>query len=1127
MKYSKSLLVTISITALALVGLAVMTMPVMRISTASALTAMLAMTAVVCLTVTRSARQIYRAQQRIEQLVTHNHKRASVWNHHLIEAIGGRTQTASRAPKRERSAAEVQSRQTDAKDLSWKNHPDAERLIRSKIFDAEYYASLVDGTFHRVDDAASHYLSVGASKGISPSPFLDAEMLPAPVKQELSLGRIAPLLDFLRSREALERPLSLLFDPRGGAVSRTAAREHEGGILGAYLEHQLIESSRAHTSAQDSRMATSAAVRNALVAHAREYHASKKLTRPREQPNWDRAAELGWLSELRNFALDTATLPLVSIVMPVKDRMRVVGRAILSVQRQTYANWELLVVDDGSRDGTVERVDEFARSDPRIRLIRNDGVGVSSARNTGLSAASGRYVAFLDSDNEWVDHFLEATLRAMLRDDLRAAYSVVALHGAEGVRYRAYAGGLDHLRILNHIDLNVFVVRMDVIQQNVGFDESLKRWVDHDFALRVAQVADPVLLPFVGCEYDHSGDSADRITLRESEHWQWVVLGRHWVQWRADKERVTGKLSIVIPTYNDSAMTVQTVTSALRDADETGLDVEIIIVDNGSRLEVGQSLITHFGTLDRVRYVRLPRNFNFAIGCNYGASIAHGEFLMLLNNDTVVRRGALARLTSAAVEPRVLGVQPLLVYEDETIQTAGTVFSARNSFPSHLLNGHPPADALGLAGTSFNAITAAALVMRTADFEALEGFDPIFVNGMEDVDFCLRAVRSFPERAWKVVPTAVVTHFESKTPGRGRNVAENRRIFLSRWTGNLPGPEVDVFRSAGFTVAHLSTDGRKDVPGPRPLLVRDLADRRQRWGIHIASIPGYRGDGWGDTHFGESLRRAFEAEGHLGVVHRHGAHETEAVAYDDVALVIRGLDRVRPMPGKVNILWVISHPELVSVDEMREFDLVFAASVPWSHRMTESSGREVRPLLQATDIERFHSDVEPILHDAPIFVGGIHAGRERPVVEAAQRADVPIEVYGPGWEGRLPREIYRGQYIDNSNLAAHYRGAPRVLADHWELMAAEGFIQNRLFDAVACGARVVSDYVEGVDELFFGAVQTFRTPGEFAHLCSEAGGAKYPSDADMLAIAAKVRSEHSFQARARELAVAATLLLHG
>lgn len=93
---------------------------------------------------------------------------------------------------------------------------------------------------------------------------------------------------------------------------------------------------------------------------------------------------------------------LVSIIMPMYNAGRFVREAIESVQQQDYTNWELLVVNDGSSDNGPEIVTEMVENDARIILINKENGGIASARNAGIKAARGQYVAFLDSDDKWL-----------------------------------------------------------------------------------------------------------------------------------------------------------------------------------------------------------------------------------------------------------------------------------------------------------------------------------------------------------------------------------------------------------------------------------------------------------------------------------------------------------------------------------------------------------------------------------------------------------------------------------------------------------------------------------------------------------------------------------------------------
>lgn len=90
-----------------------------------------------------------------------------------------------------------------------------------------------------------------------------------------------------------------------------------------------------------------------------------------------------------------------------------VGQTIESVLLQSYQNWEMLIVDDGSKDNSAEIVKEYADKDSRIKLIRQKNGGCASARNNALNNAAGRYVCFLDSDDIWEEDFLQEQIKFM------------------------------------------------------------------------------------------------------------------------------------------------------------------------------------------------------------------------------------------------------------------------------------------------------------------------------------------------------------------------------------------------------------------------------------------------------------------------------------------------------------------------------------------------------------------------------------------------------------------------------------------------------------------------------------------------------------------------------------------
>jgi len=129
-----------------------------------------------------------------------------------------------------------------------------------------------------------------------------------------------------------------------------------------------------------------------------------------------------------------------------------------------------------------------------------------------------------------------------------------------------------------------------------------------------------------------------------------------------------------------------------------------------------------------------------------------------------------------------------------------------------------------------------------------------------------------------------------------------------------------------------------------------------------------------------------------------------------------------------------------------------------------------------------------------------------------------LSVYGARWDRFIPRRHIKGRYLDNAELGVAYRNAGIVLNDHWDDMREQGFVSNRLFDAVASGARVVSDEVAGLEELFGRSVQVYRTAEDLVRLANMYEPDEvFGDDAERRAVAERVHREHSFHARAERL----------
>ncbi|WP_277541512.1 glycosyltransferase family 2 protein [Haloarcula laminariae] len=199
--------------------------------------------------------------------------------------------------------------------------------------------------------------------------------------------------------------------------------------------------------------------------------------------------------------------PRVSVVIPTYERADVVGRAIDSALAQTVDDIEVVVVDDGSSDDTETVVESY--DDERVRYrAHGTNRGVSAARNTGVAAARGEYVAFLDSDDEWLPRKLERQLATLAGrgEEWVGAYCEVATAGlstagrvasfVSETLFRSQApreGGRELAEAL--LSMQVFMgpgstllVERAVLTEAGGFDEGLSIYEDWDLVLRVLAV---------------------------------------------------------------------------------------------------------------------------------------------------------------------------------------------------------------------------------------------------------------------------------------------------------------------------------------------------------------------------------------------------------------------------------------------------------------------------------------------------------------------------------------------------------------------------------------------------------------------------------------------------------------
>jgi glycosyltransferase involved in cell wall biosynthesis len=193
-------------------------------------------------------------------------------------------------------------------------------------------------------------------------------------------------------------------------------------------------------------------------------------------------------------------MPSISVVIPTYNRRALLLEAVDSVRAQTFADWELIVADDGSTDGSGDAVE--ALHDPRIRVLRLPRVGRAAvARNAGVGAARGEWVAFLDSDDRWEPHKLAVQLDLTRAAGARWSFTGVTLVNEAGLpvplragRFQALSGRIlpELLQLQTGVMMPTLMVSRALLEEVGGFEESLRMRDDLDLVLRLA-AREPVL----------------------------------------------------------------------------------------------------------------------------------------------------------------------------------------------------------------------------------------------------------------------------------------------------------------------------------------------------------------------------------------------------------------------------------------------------------------------------------------------------------------------------------------------------------------------------------------------------------------------------------------------------------
>ena len=267
----------------------------------------------------------------------------------------------------------------------------------------------------------------------------------------------------------------------------------------------------------------------------------------------------------------------VSIIMPTYNRINIIGRAIDSVLKQTYDNYELIIIDDGSNDDTetliTKKYGEYIENG-KIKYLKQENHGVNIARNRGLASAQHNIIAYLDSDNYWLDTYLEEMVYALVDNRCNTAYAAMDVDDKHRNRkfIRETKYNRNELLNDNFIDLNIFVHKKFLYDQLGGFNESLTRLVDWDLILRYTRLNEPYFVDRVLAKYflsDNLENISNTVDLGENKSKVYKIHNDE----RIENGIETLKIGYVL--YDFPAFSQTFVMNELKWLVENGYDVKV------------------------------------------------------------------------------------------------------------------------------------------------------------------------------------------------------------------------------------------------------------------------------------------------------------------------------------------------------------------------------------------------------------------------------------------------------------------------------------------------------------------------------------------------------------------------
>lgn len=483
--------------------------------------------------------------------------------------------------------------------------------------------------------------------------------------------------------------------------------------------------------------------------------------------------------------------PLISVVVPTYNTpIQYLREMIDSVLAQSYKNWQLCIADgSGDNKKLQEVLEEYHQKDARVKYeILEKNLGIAGNSNAALALADGDIIGLLDHDDTLEPDALYEVVSCFQDEEVDSLYTDEdKILGPKWINVDPHFKSdfnLDLLRSHNYIT-HFFCVKKSIMDQVGGFKERYDGAQDYDLILRCYELSRKmahiprILYHWRMHENSTAANPESKLYCQEAgqraveDHLKRVGVkaevtkGREFFTHRV-KYEITGTplVSIIIPNKDHTDDLKVCIDSVMEKS--TYRNLEIIVVENNS---TEQETFDYYEAVQKqyrnVNVLKWEREFNYSAINNYGVRNSHGEYIMLLNNDTeIIAPDSIEDMLGICMREEVGIVGARLLYNDDTVQHAGVAIGlggAAGHVGIGLSKDDPGYFTRMFLTCDYSAVTAACLMVSREAFEAVDGLSEEYAVAFNDVDFCLK-VR---EQGYLVVYDAYSEwyHYESKSRG--------------------------------------------------------------------------------------------------------------------------------------------------------------------------------------------------------------------------------------------------------------------------------------------------------------------------------------------------------------------------